>query len=188
MPSTARAGGWCNDSFPTGIPPAYNLARAGSRAVRGADPFISEGISMKTMAAFALGLGLVACGWAAEPEKKDEAPKLEGKFMLTGGKRDGKEIGDESKKGQYTITKDKITIKGMDASFVMSYKLDAKTTPVGIDMEILEGVEGTKGAKAEGIVELKGEVLKLAYSIEKGKRPKNFDGKEGFMFEFKKAK
>ena len=39
-----------------------------------------------------------------------------------------------------------------------------------------------------GIVELKGDVLKLAYSIDKDKRPKNFEGKEGFMFEFKKAK
>ena len=70
----------------------------------------------------------------------------------------------------------------------MGYKLDPKTKPMNIDMEILEGIEGTKGSKAEGIVELKGEVLKLAYSIEKGKRPKNFEGKEGFMFEFKKAK
>ena len=139
---------------------------------------------MKTIAAFALGLGLLASAALAA----DDAPKLEGKYKLVGGKKDGAEIGDDSKKGEYTITADKITIKGQDASFVMGYKLDAKTKPVSIDMEILEGVEGTKGSKAEGIVELKGDVLKLAYSIEKGKRPKNFDGKEGFMFEFKKAK
>ena len=140
---------------------------------------------MKTIAAFALGLGLLAsAGLAAQ----DEAPKIEGKYKLTGGKRDGKEIGDESKKGEYTITADKITIKGADASFVMGYKLDPKTKPMNIDMEILEGVEGTKGAKAEGIIEMKGDVLKLAYSTEKGKRPKDFKGEEGNMFEFKKAK
>ena len=127
----------------------------------------------------------MACG-DTEPDK-GEAPKLASKYADR-GKKDGKEISDESKKGEYTITADKIKIKGQDASFVMGYKLDPKTTPTNIDMEILEGVEGTKGSKAEGIVELKGEVLKLAYSIEKGKRPKNFDGKEGFMFEFKKAK
>ena len=40
----------------------------------------------------------------------------------------------------------------------------------------------------QGIVEAKGDTLKLAYSIDKDKRPKDFDGKEGFMFEFKKAK
>ena len=145
---------------------------------------------MKTIAAFALGLGLLACGGysAAEPEKESDGPKLAGKYTLTGGKKDGSEISDDSKKGEYEITADKITIKGKDASFVMGYKLDPKTKPMNIDMEILEGIEGTKGSKAEGIVELKGEVLKLAYSIEKGKRPKNFEGKEGFMFEFKKAK
>jgi uncharacterized protein (TIGR03067 family) len=140
---------------------------------------------MKTITALALGLGLLAsAGLAAQ----DEAPKIEGKYKLTAGKRDGKEIGDESKKGEYTITGDKITIKGQDAKFVMGYKIDPKTKPMNIDMEILEGVEGTKGAKAEGIVEMKGDVLKLAYSTEKGKRPKDFDGKEGFMFEFKKDK
>jgi uncharacterized protein (TIGR03067 family) len=142
---------------------------------------------MKTIAAFALGLGLLASAGLAAGQK-DEAPKLEGKYKLTGGKKDGTDIGDDSKKGEYTITADKITIKGQDASFVMGYKLDPKAKPVNIDMEILEGVEGTKGSKAEGIVELKGDALKLAYSIEKGKRPKNFDGKEGFMFEFKKEK
>jgi|SoiMethySBSTD1v2_1073268.scaffolds.fasta_scaffold1730247_2 uncharacterized protein (TIGR03067 family) len=142
---------------------------------------------MKAIAAFALGLGLIASAGLAAQDKGD-APKLEGKYKLVGGKRDGKEIGDESKKGEYTITADKITIKGEDAKFVMGYKVDPKTKPMNIDMEILEGVEGTKGAKAEGIVELKGDVLKLAYSIEKGKRPKDFDGKEGFMFEFKQAK
>ena len=141
---------------------------------------------MKTITVLALGLGLLAsAGLAAQ---KDEAPKIEGKYTLTGGKRDGKEIGDESKKGEYTITADKITIKGADASFVMGYKLDPKTKPINIDMEILEGVEGTKGAKAEGIIEMKGDVLKLAYSTEKGKRPKDFDGKDGFSLEFKKAK
>lgn len=143
---------------------------------------------MKTFSAIALGLGLVAFGGGFSMAQKDEAPKIEGKYTLTGGKRDGKEISDESKKGEYTITADKITIKGADASFVMGYKLDPKTKPMNIDMEILEGVEGTKGAKAEGIIELKGDVLKLAYSIEKDKRPKNFEGKDGFMLEFKKAK
>ena len=142
---------------------------------------------MKTITALALGLGLLASAGLAGQDK-DEAPKIEGKYKLTGGKRDGKEIGDESKKGEYTITADKITIKGQDASFVMGYKIDPKTKPMNIDMEILEGVEGTKGAKAEGIIEMKGDVLKLAYSTEKGKRPKDFDGKEGFMFEFKKDK
>jgi uncharacterized protein (TIGR03067 family) len=144
---------------------------------------------MKTIAALALGLGLVGfVGVTAAQEKKGEAPKLEGKYKLVSGKVNGKDIDEEAKKSDYTITADKITIKGKEGSFVMGYKLNPKTTPVGIDMEILEGPEGTKGAKAEGIVELKGDLLKLAYSMDKDKRPKNFEGKEGNVFELKKAK
>ena len=150
---------------------------------------------MKTIAAFALGMGLLASmslGLKSRADDKDEkkgdAPKLEGKYTLTGGKKDGAEVGEDAKKGEYSFTAEKVTIKGMDLTFVMGYKLDPKTTPVNIDMEILEGPEGAKGTKAVGIVEVKGDVLKLAYSTDKDKRPKNFEGKEGFMFEFKKKK
>jgi uncharacterized protein (TIGR03067 family) len=147
---------------------------------------------MKTIAAFALGLGLL--GWvglaceAQDKEKKGEAPKLEGKWTLVSGKVNGTAIGDEAKKGEYTFTADKLTIKGMGVTFVMSYKLDAKANPVGIDMEILEGPEGSKGSKAQGIVELKDDVLKLAYTMDKDKRPADFKGEKGNVFELKKAK
>jgi len=124
------------------------------------------------------------------------------------GKRNNEVVGDDAKKWDYTftssaialwgypITSNTITIKNPDIKFVMGYKLDLTTTPINIDMEILEGPEGTKGAKASGIIEVKGDILKLAYSVEKDKekekekekRPKNFDGKEGNMFEFKREK
>lgn len=149
---------------------------------------------MKTFAACVLGLGLVGClGLATRAqEKKDEnkadAPKLEGMYTLVGGKKNGTPIDDEAKKSKFTFTSDKITIDGMGLKFEIAYKLDAKATPVAIDMEITSGPEGTKGSKAQGIVELKGDALKLAYSLDKDKRPKAFDGKEGFLFEFKKAK
>src|SRR5262249_9619776 len=137
----------------------------------------------------ALGLGVVgSVGLTAAQEKKDDAPKLEGKCKLVVGKVEGKDSDEEAKKAEYTFTADKITIKGKDASFVMSYKLDPKASPVGIDMEILEGPEGTKGSKAQGIVELKGDTLKLAYTLAKDKRPKSFEGKEGNMLELKKQK
>jgi uncharacterized protein (TIGR03067 family) len=143
---------------------------------------------MKTIAAFALGLGFVVfAGLTAAQEKKGDAPKLEGKYKLVGGKVNGKDIDEEAKKAEYTFTSDKITIKGA-LTFVMSYKLDPKADPVAIDMDILEGPEGTKGAKAQGIVELKGDILKLAYTMDKDKRPKNFDGKDGNVFELKKQK
>ena len=149
---------------------------------------------MKTIAAFALGLGLIGLlGQSAiarkdKDEKKADAPKLEGKYTLVAGKRDGKPIDEDAKKGTFSATADKFTIEGMGVKFVMGYKLNAKTDPVGIDMEILEGPEGTKGTKAQGIVEAKGDTVKLAYSIEKDKRPKDFKGEKDFYFELKKAK
>lgn len=147
---------------------------------------------MKTLAV--LTLGLVTCaGLAARADdKKADAPKLAGTYKLVAGKKNGEAVGDESKKGKYTIDAKTFTIWGGDKkAFVMGYKLDPKTTPVAIDMEILESeiFPDTKGSKAYGIVEQKGDTLKLAYvEKEKDKRPKDFSGKEGFAFEFKKEK
>jgi uncharacterized protein (TIGR03067 family) len=175
-------------------------------------------IGMKTIVAVVLGLGLFGCLEVAartqdkkedkkeekKSDKKVDAPILEGKYKLVSGKRNNEVLGDDAKKWDYTITSstialwgypitsNTITIKNPDITFVMFYKLDPTTTPINIDLEILEGPEGTKGAKASGIIEVKGDILKLAYSMEKDKdkdkRPKNFDGKEGNMFEFKKEK
>src|SRR5262245_30076814 len=157
---------------------------------------------MRTITAVAVGMGLLGSVWlAAAQDKKDppKLPKLEGKFTLVGGKTKGKDIDDEAKKGTYTFTADKITIEGMGQKFVMGYKIDPKTTPMNLDMEILEGPEGTKGTKARGIIEVKGDTVKLAYVVaggdkekekEKETRPKDFDGKDPNvnMFELKKAK
>ncbi len=143
---------------------------------------------MKTLAVPALGLLVAVALTGRAEDKKDAPPKIEGKWTLVSGKKNGSDIDDNSKKSTYTITKDKITIEGDGAKFVMGYKFDPKT-PMNVDLEILEApIPDLKGAKAQGIVELKGEELKLAYSTEKDKRPKDFGGKSDFLFVFKKAK
>ena len=144
---------------------------------------------MKTIAVLALGLLTYAalCGRAAE-DKKVEAPKIEGKWTLVSGKKNGSDIDEMSKKSAYTISKDKITIEGEGTKFVMGYTFDAKN-PKNVEFEILEApIPDLKGSKALGILELKGEELKMAYSPEKDTRPKDFDGKADFLFVFKKAK
>jgi uncharacterized protein (TIGR03067 family) len=164
---------------------------------------------MKAFAALLLLTGLLACqsldGRAQEKkegkkesqvesnarDKSASAPKLEGSYTLVSGKKGEMPLGLDAKKWAYTFTAEKITIKNPDnpaISFVMGYKLDPKPTPMHIDLEILEGPEGTKGSKAAGIFELSGETLKLAYTLEKDKRPKAFDGKDSNFFEFKKEK
>ncbi len=139
------------------------------------------------MKTFALAVGLVAC--MAMVARANEQTDLTGKYTLVTGKKNGAAVDDTAKKAEYTATADKFTIKGGEITFVMSYKIiDAKVNPVTIDMEILEGPAGTKGSKAVGIVEVKGDMVKLAYSLDKENRPKDFDGKTGFYFELKKEK
>lgn len=139
---------------------------------------------MKTLA---LAVGLAAC-LALTARGADDKLDLSGKYKLVAGKKNGTDVDDNAKKAEYTVTADKFTIAGGEFKFVMGYKLNAKETPAQVDMEILEGPEGSKGAKAVGIVELKGDVLKIAYALDKEKRPKDFDGKTGFYFELKKEK
>jgi len=105
------------------------------------------------------------------------------------GKKNGEATNEDAKKAKYTITDKTITIADKDGKFVISYKLDASASPVKIDMVIDEApVAEIKGSKGFGIMELKGDTLKLAYATEGDKRPKDFDGKEGFAFELKRDK
>ena len=134
--------------------------------------------TVAVLAALAVLVGLTAA--------EDKAKGLEGKYKLVDGKKSGAAIDEKSKMGEYTITKDTITIKGGDETFVIKYKLDTTASPYKIDMEITDGPAGAKGSKAEGIAELTGDTLKLAYLMEKGKRPADFSGKEGHSFTFKK--
>lgn len=138
------------------------------------------------MKAFALtaGLMLTFALTACAEEKID----LSGKYTVVGGKKEGKDIDDKAKKAKYTVTADTFTIDGGQAKFVISYKVKPDTTPMEIDMSVSEGPDGTKGSIAVGIVELKGDILKLAYSIDKEKRPKDFEGKTGYYVELKKMK
>lgn len=139
------------------------------------------------MKTFALAAGVLACV-ALTGRAADDKLDLAGTYTLVSGKKNGAAVDDTAKKAEYTATADKFTIKGGEYKFVIGYTLDPKAKPVAIDMEILEGPDGSKGSKAMGIVEVKGNTLKLAYSLEKDKRPKDFDGKTGFLFELKKEK
>lgn len=138
------------------------------------------------MKTFVLAVGLALC--LGLTTRADDKIDLTGKYTVVSGKKNGADIDEKAKKATYTATADSFTIAGGDQKFVISYKLKPGTTPVEIDMSIAEGPDGTKGTIAVGIVEVKGDTLKLAYSLDKEKRPKNFDAKEGYFIELKKAK
>lgn len=148
-----------------------------------------------TATATRLATGLLALasligptGYAQDKDGKTDPVNLSGHYQLISGKKNGMPISEEVKQGQYSITADAITIEGGGVKFVIGYTLDTTARPARIDLKILEGPEGTKGGLAYGIVELKGETLRLAYSPDKDKRPKALDGQEGFYFELKKVK
>jgi uncharacterized protein (TIGR03067 family) len=121
---------------------------------------------------------------AADKDTKDDAKldpaKLVGTWTYVSGVEDGtKKTADDLKKsGTVEITKDAITLKGPESTFVMKYTLDTKKSPVQIAIEITKGPQG-EGAKTEGIIELKGDELKLCYPPMGGDVPKDFTAKEG---------
>jgi len=72
---------------------------------------------------------------------------------------------------------------------VIKYTLDTKNSPVSLSMEFTESPFGA-GAMAKGIVEVKGDDLKMCYTTE-GDAPKKFETKEGsnsHLFVLKRSK
>ena len=141
--------------------------------------------------AIAVAIAMVAPAFAEEKKPVEfDATKLVGDWTISAGKKMGKDLADDAKKGMYSFTKDTISLKeGDKVLFVFSYTIDAKTSPMSIDLEIKEApMEGLKGSKAKGILELKGDVLKLTYDGMGGDRPKKFDDNDAFSFTLKRAK
>jgi len=139
---------------------------------------------MRRKCLFALGLAVLVLApvTAADKDKDDgklDPAKLIGTWTYVSGEEDGKKkTADDLKGGTVEITKETITLKSADATYVIKYTLDTKKTPAHISLEITKGPQG-EGSKAEGIIELKGDELKLCYPPMGGDAPKEFSAKEG---------
>ena len=107
------------------------------------------------------------------------APKLDGKWVETGGTADGKKLDEDIisqrkfvfvfKNGKYTFS------KGGKEFEAGTYKIDATKTPVAIDLNDNEGFEKT-GEKL-GVLKLDGETLTLSFNIfDRKKRPADLEG------------
>jgi uncharacterized protein (TIGR03067 family) len=141
---------------------------------------------------------LFAVGFPAAAGDKDKAgkeaafdpAKLVGKWKYVSGEKGGTKVEDSHLKDQVTITKDTLTIKG-EATFVMKYEVNAKKDPVTIKFTMTESPFGP-GAVALGIIDLKGDDLKICYDAAEGKEfPKKFATKEGekmHLFVLKRVK
>lgn len=116
---------------------------------------------------------------AAEETGKLDPAKLVGTWVYVSGVKDGKQVpAEQLSKGSVEITKDTITLKSPDSEFVIKYTLDASKSPSRIAMEITKGPQG-EGAKADGIIALKDDQLKICYPAMGGDAPKDFTSKEG---------
>jgi uncharacterized protein (TIGR03067 family) len=141
--------------------------------------------------ALALLLAPLAAGEKGGKGAKLDPAKLLGDWSYVSGEKDGKKIsGDALKKGYVEITKETLKLKSDEAEFVLKYTIDPKKTPARINLEIVKGPQG-EGAKAEGIIALKGENLLICYPAMGGDAPKEFAAKEGsglHFFTLKKKK
>lgn len=121
---------------------------------------------------------------------KFDAGKLIGKWSYVSGVKDGTKVDPENlQKQMVEFTKDKVTLTS-DAKFVMKYDLDTSKKPVSIKLEMLESPFGA-GAKAAGVIEVKGDQIRICYNPGEGDAPKTFDAKEGskvHLFVLKRAK
>lgn len=142
---------------------------------------------LMTVAAAVLFAGV---GFADDKKAvKFDAGKMEGKWSITAGTKNGEKADADKYKDAVEITKDKITLKTPDGTFVFKYTVDDKTSPATINLEILEP-DAFKGSKAAGIVKMDGDSLVLCYPAMGGDKPKDFDAKKdsgNYAFTMKKA-
>src|SRR5579884_29831 len=114
---------------------------------------------------------------AADEGNKFNANKLVGTWTYISSEKNGQKSDQDSlKEGKVIIAKDKITLEGSAGTFVLKYKLNTTKKPVTIDLEMTEGAG--QGSTAKGIIDVKGDELKLCYSAS-DEAPKKFEAKEG---------
>lgn len=144
-------------------------------------------ISFLGAATFVLLAGSIV---AADDKDKFDAGKMVGTWTYVSGEKNGTKVDPETLKGgTVKITKETITLESPQGKFVIKYTLDTKNNPVSLAMEMTESPFGA-GAMAKGIIDVKGDELKLCYSTE-GDAPKKFETKEGsnsHLFVLKKSK
>jgi uncharacterized protein (TIGR03067 family) len=133
-----------------------------------------------------LGLG---SGRAEDARDSKDREKLDGTWKLTRVEQDGKE--NPRAVGSRVEIRDG-RIMAFDSenkqNFAISFKTDPGRKPHEIDMKIVEGKD--KGKTAEGIYALEGDTLKICYSHDKGKRPREFktSGEQQISLELKREK
>ena len=128
---------------------------------------------VRTAVASALALSLALPALLAQEEKAG-ADRLKGIYTIVRGEKDGKVIPAERIKGSVvTFTEKKVygTDKDRKEVFAASYTLDTSRKPWVIHMTS-GGPKKTE--KADGIIEVDGDTLRVCYALPGGKTPTSF--------------
>jgi len=122
-------------------------------------------------------------------EEKADTGKLVGSYTIVKGQGDGKDIPKEHfEKSLVVFAKDKITGHDKDKKefFGATYTLDTSSKPWKI---MMVSTSPKKGEKADGVIELDGDSLKICYALPGGKAPTGFKaGEKQHYFELKRLK
>jgi uncharacterized protein (TIGR03067 family) len=125
-------------------------------------------------------------------DKKDskfDAAKMVGDWKIVAGTKQGEKVAEDNLKVKVKVSKENFTLESDMGKFVMAYKLNPATNPVGIDLDIKEGPipEG----KAIGVVSVNGEDMKLCYVPDaSATRPAKFESTKdngAFLFTLKRV-
>lgn len=146
-------------------------------------------LTLGLCAGLTLLLGYPAAGGGKGKESSFDPAKLVGNWTYVSGEKNGEKLdAKELQKQKVIITKDTWTLKNGEL-FEFKYEVDAKKNPATIKLTMTKSPFGA-GMVAQGIIELKGDDLRLCYAAE-GDAPKKFDSKgesKTHLFTLKRAK
>jgi uncharacterized protein (TIGR03067 family) len=127
------------------------------------------------------GVVLAAAALAARAEeKKTDAARILGTWLIVSGEDSGKAVPPEKiKNSAVVIEKDTLHVRDGNNKKVweVRYRLDPGKDPRAIDMTLEEGE--LKGKLSKGIYDLQGDTLKLCYALPGEDRPVAFTTKPG---------
>jgi uncharacterized protein (TIGR03067 family) len=148
---------------------------------------------MTRLISWSVALVIVAAAAHAEDKKEFDPAKVVGNWTYESGVVNGGKVDKDHLVGKVEFTKDTIVIPSgdKDKPFKMTYTINVKHTPALLNMEIKDGP--IKEGKAEGIISLDGDEMKIAYVVAGTghKRPTKFESTKDsgvFLFVLKKAK
>jgi uncharacterized protein (TIGR03067 family) len=119
---------------------------------------------------------LLTAGWSVAREDKGGPMKLAGDYTIVAGQREGQKETPEHIQGtQVSFTDDTITVTDKDKkeTYVATYKIDESKSPKVITMT--EKAGPSRGERARGLIEKRGDTVKLIYALPGGDMPTGFE-------------